>query len=372
MIYFDSAATTLQKPPMVARAMARATATMASPGRGDYGPAARASRILLACREMAGRLFQVEEPERVIVTTSATHGLNIAIRSLVQPDSTVLLSGWEHNAVTRPLAAIPGVRIRAVRAPLFAPDRFLEELEQNLRGGVDVVVCTHVSNVFGYILPVAEVAKLCCQRQVPLIVDAAQSAGVLPLRLEDWGAEYVAMPGHKGLYGPQGTGLLLCRRAAGEPLLYGGTGSASRLQEMPPFLPDRLEAGTHNIPGVAGLLEGMRFVGSKKPGVIFRHECALREQAAAGLKRLPGVEVFSTRGDCQSGVLSFRLPRLDVGQVAEFLGSRGIAVRSGLHCAPLAHGTGGTATSGTVRLSFSAFNTHQEVERFLQIMRRLV
>ena len=214
MIYFDSAATTLQKPPMVARAMARATATMASPGRGDYGPAARASRILLACREMAGRLFQVEEPERVIVTTSATHGLNIAIRSLVQPDSTVLLSGWEHNAVTRPLAAIPGVRIRAVRAPLFAPDRFLEELEQSLRGGVDVVVCTHVSNVFGYILPVAEVAKLCCQRQVPLIVDAAQSAGVLPLRLEDWGAEYVAMPGHKGLYGPQGTGLLLCRRAA--------------------------------------------------------------------------------------------------------------------------------------------------------------
>ena len=116
----------------------------------------------------------------------------------------------------------------------------------------------------------------------------------------------------------------------------------------------------------------MRFVGSKKPGVIFRHECALREQAAAGLKRLPGVEVFSTRGDCQSGVLSFRLPRLDVGQVAEFLGSRGIAVRSGLHCAPLAHGTGGTATSGTVRLSFSAFNTHQEVERFLQIMGRLV
>ena len=214
----------------------------------------------------------MEEPERVIVTTSATHGLNIAIRSLVQPDSTVLLSGWEHNAVTRPLAAIPGVRIRAVRAPLFAPDRFLEELEQSLRGGVDVVVCTHVSNVFGYILPVAEVAKLCCQRQVPLIVDAAQSAGVLPLRLEDWGAEYVAMPGHKGLYGPQGTGLLLCRRAAGEPLLYGGTGSASRLQEMPPFLPDRLEAGTHNIPGVAGLLEGMRFVGSKKPGVIFRHE----------------------------------------------------------------------------------------------------
>ena len=371
MIYFDSAATTLQKPPSVPRSMARAVSSMTSPGRGDYGPAARASRVLLACRETAGALFQVREPERVILTTSATHGLNLAIHSLVRPGHTVLLSGWEHNAVTRPLAAIPGVRLRAVRAPLFSPDRFLEELELGLSLGADVVVCTHVSNVFGYILPVGEAARLCRRRQVPLIVDASQSAGVLPLTMEDWGAEYAAMPGHKGLYGPQGTGLLLCRQS-GDPLLFGGTGSASRLQEMPPFLPDRLEAGTHNIPGAAGLLEGLRFLRWKGTQRLLRHETALKEQAAAGLRRLPGVEVFAGGPGTQSGVLSFRVGRMDAGQVAQSLGERGIAVRAGFHCAPLAHDTAGTGSTGTVRISFSAFNTPREVEQFLHVMGKMV
>ena len=248
MIYLDSAATTYQKPPAVFRAVRGAMASMTSPGRGTYGPAARASRTLLACREEAAALFQVGQPERVVLTFNATHGLNIAVHSLVKPGATVLLSGYEHNAVTRPLASIADVRLRVVRAPLFCPNLFLEELERRLTPEVDVVICTHVSNVFGYVLPVEEVAALCRRRQVPLIVDASQSAGVLPVRMEDWGAAFVAMPGHKGLYGPQGTGLLLCQ-AGGEPLIAGGTGSLSRQPEMPDFLPDRLEAGTHNVPG---------------------------------------------------------------------------------------------------------------------------
>ena len=327
MIYLDSAATTYQKPPAVFRAVRGAMASMTSPGRGTYGPAARASRTLLACREEAAALFQVGQPERVVLTFNATHGLNIAVHSLVKPGATVLLSGYEHNAVTRPLASIADVRLRVVRAPLFCPNLFLEELERRLTPEVDVVICTHVSNVFGYVLPVEEVAALCRRRQVPLIVDASQSAGVLPVRMEDWGAAFVAMPGHKGLYGPQGTGLLLCQ-AGGEPLIAGGTGSLSRQPEMPDFLPDRLEAGPHNVPGVAGLLEGLRF---------------LRRRVAGR----------------------------DPGWVAEELGQRGIAVRAGLHCAPLAHATGGTEATGTVRVSFSAFNTGQEVERFLKTMRRL-
>ena len=242
MIYLDSAATTYQKPPAVFRAVRGAMASMTSPGRGTYGPAARASRTLLACREEAAALFQVGQPERVVLTFNATHGLNIAVHSLVKPGATVLLSGYEHNAVTRPLASIADVRLRVVRAPLFCPNLFLEELERRLTPEVDVVICTHVSNVFGYVLPVEEVAALCRRRQVPLIVDASQSAGVLPVRMEDWGAAFVAMPGHKGLYGPQGTGLLLCQ-AGGEPLIAGGTGSLSRQPEMPDFLPDRHEAG---------------------------------------------------------------------------------------------------------------------------------
>ena len=404
MIYLDSAATTYQKPPAVFRAVRGAMASMTSPGRGTYGPAARASRTLLACREEAAALFQVGQPERVVLTFNATHGLNIAVHSLVKPGATVLLSGYEHNAVTRPLASIADVRLRVVRAPLFCPNLFLEELERRLTPEVDVVICTHVSNVFGYVLPVEEVAALCRRRQVPLIVDASQSAGVLPVRMEDWGAAFVAMPGHKGLYGPQGTGLLLCQ-AGGEPLIAGGTGSLSRQPEMPDFLPDRLEAGTHNVPGVAGLLEGLRFLRRRgihslfcheaalvrqaaegvaglleglrflrRRGIhsLFCHEAALVRQAAEGLAQLPRVQVYSAgEKGCQSGVLSFRVAGRDPGWVAEELGQRGIAVRAGLHCAPLAHATGGTEATGTVRVSFSAFNTGQEVERFLKTMRRL-
>ena len=372
MIYLDSAATTLQKPPAVAQAMAEAVGTMTSPGRGNYGPASRAARTLLALREKAGELFGLSSPEQVILTSNATHGLNLAIKTMVRPGADLLLSGWEHNAVTRPLTTIPGVRARTVEAPLFRPDLFLEDLARKLREGADGVICTHVSNVFGYILPVDEIAALCQSYGVPLLVDASQSAGVLPVRMDRWGAEFVAMPGHKGLYGPQGTGLLLVKDTA-SPLLEGGTGSQSRLQTMPDFLPDRLEAGTHNIPGAAGLLAGLRFVEKKGPETILRHETELMERAAAGLSRMPGVEVFrSDRSGCQCGVLSFRVKGTDPGAAADALAERGVAVRSGLHCAPLAHRSGGTEETGTVRLSFSAFNTAREVQRFLEVMAGLV
>ena len=372
MIYLDSAATTYQKPPAVFRAVRGAMASMTSPGRGTYGPAARASRTLLACREEAAALFQVGQPERVVLTFNATHGLNIAVHSLVKPGATVLLSGYEHNAVTRPLASIADVRLRVVRAPLFCPNLFLEELERRLTPEVDVVICTHVSNVFGYVLPVEEVAALCRRRQVPLIVDASQSAGVLPVRMEDWGAAFVAMPGHKGLYGPQGTGLLLCQ-AGGEPLIAGGTGSLSRQPEMPDFLPDRLEAGTHNVPGIAGLLEGVRFIRRVGVDQICYHERLLARQAALGLSAFPKVHVYA-RPDLahQAGVVSFTAEGHDVEQIASALGQQDIAVRAGLHCAPSAHRQAGTLESGTVRVSFSHWNTMQEVEQFLEAMSRIL
>lgn len=372
MIYLDSAATTLQKPPSVPQAVAQALATMTSPGRGNYGPAARASQTLLACREAAADRFRVDQPERVVLTFNATHGLNIAVRSLVRPGQTVVLSGYEHNAVTRPLAMIPGVRVKLVKAPLFRPDLFLEEFERQLTGEVDAAIFTHVSNVFGYALPMEQAAALCRRNGVPFLVDASQSAGVLPVPMDGWGAEFIAMPGHKGLYGPQGTGLLLCRES-GTPLLAGGTGSLSRQAEMPPFLPDRLEAGTHNVPGAAGLLAGLRFLRKRGLESIRRQEAALIRQAAEGLSRLPEVQVYAAQGaGVQTGVLSFRLPQKDPGWVAEALSRRGIAVRAGLHCAPLAHATGGTEQTGTVRVSVSAFNTSREITAFLAAMQALV
>lgn len=272
MIYLDSAATTFQKPLSVSYAMQRAMRTMSSPGRGGYAAARAAEETAFRCRSLAAELFGVPSPEQVVFTSNATHALNIAIRSLVPEGGRVAVSGYEHNAVTRPLHAL-GARIKVAASPLFDRAALLRAFENSISPELDAVVCTHVSNVFGFVLPIEEIAALCRAEGVPLIVDASQSAGILPLELDTLGAAFIAMPGHKGLYGPQGTGLLLCAHDAA-PLLYGGTGSASLEQTMPDFLPDRLEAGTHNMPGIAGLEAGLRFVREKR-GSIERHERAL-------------------------------------------------------------------------------------------------
>lgn len=371
MIYLDSAATTMQKPPAVSRAAYCAMGTMASPGRGGHRPAMLAASTAYACRQEAAELFGLSDPERVVLTFNATHGLNIAIKSLVRPGDTVLISGYEHNAVTRPLHAIEGVTVKVAASPLFQPEELYRRFETLLTGEVSLVVCNHVSNVFGYILPAERIAALCRARGVPFILDASQSAGTIPIRMEELGAAFIAMPGHKGLYGPQGTGLLLCA-ADTKTLLEGGTGSHSVQQNMPDFLPDRLEAGTHNIPGVAGLLEGIRYVKQRGEKSILRHEQALTAQAARGLVRIPGVRVYAAGdGMSQAGVLSFTVSGMDCEAVGEDLGAAGIAVRCGMHCAPLAHSSAGTLETGTVRASFSAFNTNAEITQLVRAVERL-
>lgn len=372
MIYLDSAATTLQKPAAVSTAVCQALEQMASPGRGSHRPAMRAAETVFQCREAAARLFDVAQPDNVVFTSSATHGLNIAIKSLVSSGSSVLITGYEHNAVTRPLHAIRNVSVHVAESPPFRPDLLLERVQEILKGGIDVAVCTHVSNVFGYVLPIKEISALCRKYGVVLVVDASQSAGCLPVSVKEWGAEFIAMPGHKGLYGPQGTGLLLCANETVKPLIEGGTGSASAIQTMPEYLPDRLEAGTHNIPGIAGLLEGLNFVEEKGISNILEHERRLALCAARRLERIKGIEVFYAPGlKNQTGVLSFRIDGSDCETVAEQLGNADIAVRAGLHCAPLAHQSAGTMESGTVRVSFSAFNTLYDVERLVDTMSRL-
>lgn len=360
MIYLDSAATTLEKPQTVPARTAWAMTHLASPGRGGYSAGMGAAELVYRTRERAAELFHVGDPERVALTSNATHGLNIAIHTLVPPGGTAVISGYEHNAVTRPLHAIPGVKIRVAAGPLFDADGVYAAFEREITDGVDAVICNHVSNVFGFIQPVERLAALCRERGVPLIVDASQSAGILPVDLEGWGAAFVAMPGHKGLYGPQGTGLLLCGGDA-KPLLYGGTGSLSMSQDMPDFLPDRLEAGTHNVCGAAGLLAGMRFVSQRSPERIHAHERALACRLMDRLEHVPNVTVY--RGEAQSGLCSIVVGGMDCEEVGEELARRDIAVRAGLHCAPLAHRTAGTQDTGTVRLSFSAFNRPDQADR---------
>lgn len=373
MIYLDSAATSLQKPPQVAQAMVWALQHCASPGRGSHRAAALAAETAFQCRTALAQLLGASGPEQIIFTSSATHGLNIAIRSLVRPGDRVITSGYEHNAVTRTLAAIPGLDHETAVGELFDPASDLEAFQKALERPAAAVICTHVSNVFGYILPIAQIAALCRARQVPLIVDASQSAGVLPVDLEGWGARYVALPGHKGLCGPQGTGVLVCARN-GEtlPLLTGGTGSESRLQTMPDFLPDRLEPGTHNLPGIAGLLAGVRFVRQQGVEHLLRREQRLVRQMRRQLADLPGMELICPPDPAlAAGVLSFRLKDWDCEEAAGQLGRRGIALRAGLHCAPLAHATAGTLKTGTVRASVSPFTQPWELEVLRRELARL-
>ena len=365
MIYLDSAATSLIKPASVGRAVQRAMRTMASPGRGAHAPAMLAAETVYACREAAALLFHVPDPSRVVFTLNATHALNIAIRSLVRPGARVLISGFEHNAVTRPLCAL-GAELRVAGRRLFDPADTLRAWREALPGA-EAAVCTMVSNVFGYVLPIAEIAALCRAAGVKLIVDASQAAGVLPVDFESLGAAFVAMPGHKGLLGPQGTGLLLCGED-GVPLLLGGSGSESRLQTMPEALPEHLEAGTHNVGGIAGLLEGIRYVTETGSEEILARETLLLRRAVGCLTG-GGLELFTGPEGTQCGVLSLRCPRMDCEELAAGLARRGICVRAGLHCAPTAHESAGTLETGTLRLSFSPFLTEGELLAACSVLR---
>ena len=364
MIYLDNGATSLHKPATVKQAMICALDNCANPGRGGYPASMAAARTVLRCREQAGKLFDCA-PERVILTQNCTHGLNIAIHSLLKENARVVISGFEHNAVTRPLFH-RRAQITVAGRKLFDWEDTLSRFEDALKQGQDLAVFTHMSNVFGYILPVEQMAELCRQYGVPFVVDAAQSAGSLPVSLRNWGADFIAMPGHKGLLGPQGTGLLLCGNDP-KPLMQGGTGSLSASWEMPDFLPDRAEAGTVNVPGAAGLAAGMAYV--QKQGIDRLHGAQTRQarRCVAGLTKL-GWQVFA--GDHQGGTVSF-VPPLDCETLAEKLADQGVCVRAGLHCAPLAHDSAGTSNSGTVRVSFGHDASMEQTGAFLQAVSRL-
>ncbi len=373
MIYFDNAATTLQKPSSVWRAMVQAMENCGNPGRSGHKAAMRAAGIVYDCRCLAADFFGLKDPERVVFTMNATHGLNIAIKSCLKDGGHAVISGYEHNSVVRPLEGLKekGVTYTVARSPLFDPEGAYNAVAEAVDEDTRCVILTHVSNVFGFVLPVEKVDALCQRRGIPLIIDASQSAGTLPLDVSKLlAAAFVCMPGHKGLYGPQGTGILLCCKDI--PLysvLEGGTGSLSGEIRQPDFLPDALESGTLNVPGIAGLGEGLRFV-TRRREEIREREAGLVKAAAHGLSAIPGVTVWQD-ACCQSGVLSFRADWADPARLCEGFAKRGICLRSGLHCAPLAHQTAGTLPEGTVRAGFSAFNTGREVDIFLQTVENL-
>lgn len=374
MIYFDNAATTLQKPKSVFRAVENAMLTCANPGRSGHEPSMQAAQTVFLCREALCELMHIANPEKIIFTLNATHALNIAIKSQCAGGGHVVISGYEHNSVSRPLEAMKdrGVEYSIAYSGLFDPENAIESIREKIRSDTTCVILNHMSNVFGYILPLKAVDAICAEKNIPLIIDASQSVGMEEINCEDFRAvSFICMPGHKSLYGPQGTGVLACLSDSNlHTFMEGGTGSNSIDVTQPEFLPDMFESGTLNVPGIAGLLQGVRFVLGRGVVEIAAHERRLAKKLASGLNEINGVRVFYD-GEHQGGVVSFIPEFMDCDIFNEELARVGICTRSGLHCSPLAHRSAGTLNTGTVRVSFSAFNTLQEVEAFLMKVGRM-
>ncbi len=376
MIYLDNAATTLQKPENVKIAIINALDVCGNSGRGGYRDAMNASDIIYSAREKVARLFGISEPENVIFTHNATHALNIAIKGIANGGHCII-SGYEHNSVLRPVEKLSSegkLSYSVARGVLFDCESMIKSFLKEIKRETKFCVLTHVSNVFGYILPIYEIDRICFKKGIPLIIDASQSAGSIPLNMSSLKATVcICAPGHKGLYGPQGTGILLCRNGEKlNSLTEGGTGSLSSDKRQPDFLPDRHESGTLNAHGIAGLSAGIDYINLRGIRKIADHERALIYYVATELSKIKSLKVFNASNiKLQSGVLSFMSLNKSNEQIAAALSDSDIAVRSGLHCAPLAHETVNTK-NGTIRISVSDFTTENDVEEFVSIMRKIV
>ena len=371
MIYFDSAATSLLRPPSVRRAVSGSIGKHAGYGRSGHRAAEKAAEAVFACRSDAAKFFGLTDETRVVFCMSATHALNTAIMGLPLNNKTAVISGYEHNAVRRPLVRRcerDGLEIRIAQSRLFDRDDAVRAFDRLLDQRCGLCVCTMVSNVFGNLLPVEEIGRMCRERGIVFVVDASQAAGSLPVDAGNIGADIICVPGHKGLLGPGGTGMmLLCTDVWPEPLVFGGTGGESRSPYQPEMIPERFESGTLNVAGICGLHEGIRYVSKHLPQIRCREEKLIRELKYA-LQTFPGIKVYDSGSEPCGSLFSFVADGWHSEELAQKLAERGVAVRAGLHCAPLAHESAGTAADGTVRVSLCGENTDAEVLRFCRTL----
>jgi len=371
-IYLDQASTSFPKAPGTAEAMSRfITECGCNIARGGYAGAYSAEELVFDTRTLVKRLFGGGDEKNAVFTGNVTESLNILLKGFLRPGDHVLVSSMEHNAVMRPLVQLEKQGVRFTRVPC-ATDGSMDpaDAEALIGPATKAVVMLHASNVCGTVLPVAEIGAICRTHGIRFILDAAQTAGVLPVGMDDTGADAIAFTGHKGLLGPQGTGGILIRddlAAETEPLIAGGTGSISHTEEIPDFLPDRFEAGTLNLPGIAGLNAALSWLASRPAGSILAHELKLTERFLRKMEELEEEGHIRIIGKHdikdRTGVVSIVPLHRDPAEVGFLLDDRyGIATRVGLHCAPAAHRTLGTWPTGTVRFSFGIFNTEAETD----------
>ncbi|MDR2435410.1 MAG: aminotransferase class V-fold PLP-dependent enzyme [Treponema sp.] len=372
MIYLDNAATSWPKPERVYAAADRVLREESgNPGRSGHALSLAAGRRIEETRLCLARLFGAARPERIVFTLNTTDALNLAIKGILRPGDHVITGSMEHNSVARPLEALRARGVEYTKIPLCAvngadPDAVKAAIRKNTR----LAVFGHVSNVSGTVNPVAEIGAICRERGIPLLVDAAQSAGSAPIDVERMNIDLLAFPGHKGLLGPQGTGgLYITEGLVLSPLREGGTGSRSEELVQPEGLPGRYESGTQNTAGIAALGEGARFIMEEGVEKTEGREARLASRLIGGLRDIPGITLYGPpEGPRRKGVVSITLAGIDPAQASLILDNAfGIAVRAGLHCAPDGHRTLGTLDrGGTLRISVGFFNTDEDIDRCVE------
>lgn len=375
-IYLDNGATSYPKAPGVGEAMLDYVNNVgANVNRSTYATASTAAMILLDTREQLCRLFNFDDPTHVIFTPGMTAGLNMLLKGYLKPGDHVIVSSMEHNAMMRPLVQLErdGVEFSRIPADRDGIAR-AEDIIPLIRPNTKLVAVMHASNVCGSLLPVKEIGAICRERNIPFILDAAQTAGHYPIDFKELGLSALCAPGHKGLLGPQGIGVMLMDHEFAksvEPLIAGGTGSASDSEELPPYMPDRFESGTMNIPGVYGLNAALAYILEKGVDSFRAHEEVLTKRFLDGLKDIPVRLAGTWDMDKRVGVIAVDFTGHDNAEAAFALEQAGILTRCGLHCAPSAHKTLGTFPQGVVRFSLGYASTESDVDGALEAIRTI-
>lgn len=370
-VYFDNAATSYPKPPSVRTAVCEALEKYGgNPGRGGHSYSINAAKMVYDTRSEAAEMFGAE-PENVAFTLNCTHALNLAIKGIVRPGDRLVISSMEHNSSARPAYALSQKGTRVDVAQVGRSDEeTLRNFSRLITSSTRCVVCTAASNVTGRLMPIKEIAQICRKRGVCFIVDGAQTGGILPLKLSD-GMNFICLPGHKGLYGAPGTGLIISDgKYTPATIIEGGTGATSAELAQTGFMPELLESGTLNTVGISSLRAGMRFVMHTGLDSIYNHEDALCRIFIDGIGKCDGVTVYR-RGDAFAPIVSFNIDGITAEELAGALSERGYALRSGLHCAFLAHRTLGTLPLGTVRFSPSVFSSERDVAALTDLIKKI-
>jgi len=373
IIYLDNAATTWPKPEQVYVAMDTAVREHGgNPGRASHRLSVAAQKLVEDAREDVCRLFNARSAERVVFTLNCTDALCLVLKGLIKPGDRVITGPFEHNSVARPLHSLRRAGATVTQCQATPAGRIdLDHFRHLCRQGVDYVVMSHVSNVTGCVAPVQEITAIAHEQGASFILDAAQSAGSVEIDMVSLGIDALAAPGHKGLCGPMGTGLLvLSANVPVTPFREGGSGIDSESEDHPQRYPWRLEGGTLNVPGIAGLAAGVRFIESAGIRAVGEREAALARALVEGLRAIDGVRMFGPAARPETGVVSFRIDGVDVALSGTILDeSYRIAVRTGLHCAPAAHRAIGSFPEGTVRVGLGPFNSDADVAALVSAVR---